>query len=158
MVTSRAMSALERRGRLGDQRVQLGDLGGQPVVGVQVQPAHLAVARGEPAVAGHLQLLGLAPQHPLGQVRQPGRVPLPGDQRLDHLPAGLDQELAGHRVDLDPGVLQHLGQPLALAGALLDELLAVPRPLPQRRHLRVRDEAGPQQPVLMQLGDPLAVP
>jgi hypothetical protein len=40
---------------------------------------------------------------------------------------------------------------------VLDELLAVPRPLPQRRHLRVRDEAGPQRPVLVQLSDPLAV-
>ena len=58
---------------------------------------------------------------------------------------------------LDAGVLQHLGQPLPLAGALPGELLAVPGPLPQRRDLRVRDEAGPQQPVLMQLGDPLAV-
>ena len=60
-------------------------------------------------------------------------------------------------IDLDAGVLQHLGQPLPLAGALPDELLAVPGPLPQRRHLRARDEAGPQQPVFMQLGDPLAV-
>jgi hypothetical protein len=58
---------------------------------------------------------------------------------------------------LDPGVLQHLGQPLPLAGALPGELLAVSGPLPQRRHLSARDEAGPQQPVFMQLGDPLAV-
>jgi hypothetical protein len=62
------------------------------------------------------------------------------------------------KAGLDAGVLQHLGQPLPFTGALLDELLAVPGPLPQRRHLRVRDEAGPQQPVLVQLGDPLAVP
>src|SRR5271165_2788986 len=68
-------------------------------------------------------------------------------------PGSCDATEAG----LDAGVLQHLGQPLALAGPLPDELLAVPRPLPQRRHLGRRDEAGPQQPVLMQLGDPLAV-
>src|SRR5215470_18649114 len=59
---------------------------------------------------------------------------------------------------LDPGVPQHLGQPLALADAPLDELLAVAGPLPQRCHLRSRDDAGPQQPVLVQPGDPLAVP
>ena len=123
-----------------------------------MEPAHLAVARGEPPVAGHLQLVGLAAQHAQGQSGQPGWVPLAGDQRLDHRPAGLTQHVAGHRVDLDPGVFQYLGQPLPLAGALLDELLAIPRPLPQRCHPRVRDEAGPQQPVLVQFGDPLAVP
>ena len=147
----------ERRGRLRDQRVQLGDLDGEVIVGVQVQPAHLAVAAGEPAVAGHLQVIGLAAEHPLGQVRQPPGVAFPGDQRLDHLPPGLAQQPAGHRVDLDPGVFQHLGQPLALGGALLDQPLAVPGPLPQRRHLGRRDETGPQQPVLVQLSDPLAV-
>ena len=87
----------ERRGGLGDQGVQLGDLGGEVVVGVQVQQAHLAVARGEPAVAGHRQLPGLAAEHAQGQPGQPGRVPLPGDQRPGHRPPGLAQHVAGHR-------------------------------------------------------------
>jgi len=77
----------ERRGRLRDQGVQLGDLAGEVIVGVQVQPAHLGVGSGEPAVAGHLQLIGLAARHAQGQPGQPGRVPFPGDQRLDHGPA-----------------------------------------------------------------------
>ena len=42
--------------------VQLGDLAGEVVVGVQVQSAHLSMARGKPAVANHLQFLGLAVQ------------------------------------------------------------------------------------------------
>ena len=42
-----------------------------------MQPAHLAVAVGEPAVAGHLQIIGLAAQHPLGRVRQPPGVASP---------------------------------------------------------------------------------
>jgi hypothetical protein len=58
---------------------------------------------------------------------------------------------------LDAGVLQHLGQPLALAGALLDQLLGVPGPGPQLGHRPGGDEASPQKPVLVQLGDPLAV-
>jgi hypothetical protein len=93
----------ERRGRLGDQGVQRGDRRRQVIIGIQVEPAHLAMARGEPPVAGHLQLVGLAAQHAQGQPGQPGRVPLAGDQRLDHRPPGLAQHVAGHRVDLDAG-------------------------------------------------------
>ena len=87
----------ERGGRLRDQRVQLGDRGGEVIVGVQVQPAHLGVGGGEPAVAGHLQVLGLAAQHAPGQVREPPGVAFPGDQRLDHLPPGYAQQPAGYR-------------------------------------------------------------
>ena len=91
----------ERRGRLGDQNVQLGDLGGEVVIGIQVQPAHLAVGSGEPAVAGHLQVLGLAAQHAFGQAGQLAGVPLARDQRLDHRPARDAQQPARHRIDLD---------------------------------------------------------
>jgi hypothetical protein len=56
-----------------------------------------------------------------------------------------------------PCILQHPGQPLALRGALLDQPLAVPAARPQCRHLGSRDETGPQQPVLVQLSNPLAV-
>jgi hypothetical protein len=66
---------LERGSGSSHQRVQLGDLGGEMMVGVQVQPAHLRVRRGEPAVAGHLQLIELGAQPPLGQVR--GSTPQP---------------------------------------------------------------------------------
>jgi hypothetical protein len=61
---------LERGGGGSDQPVQLGDLSGEVAVGVQVQTAHLRVRLGEPAVAGQLQLLGLAAQHAQRQVRQ----------------------------------------------------------------------------------------
>jgi hypothetical protein len=37
-------------------------------------------------------------------------------------------------------------------------LLAVAGAVPQRGHLGSRDEAGPQQTILVQLGDPLAIP
>src|ERR1019366_7342009 len=77
------------------------------------------------------------------RARQPPRIAFPGDQRLDHLPPRDARQLRGHRVDLD---------------AVLEQLLAVPRTRPQRRSLLARDENGPQQSVLVQLSDPLAVP
>jgi hypothetical protein len=58
---------------------------------------------------------------------------------------------------LQAAVFQHLGQPLQLAGPLLDQLFAVAGPLPQRGDLGDRDERGPQQPELVQLSDPLAI-
>ena len=64
------------------------------IAGIQVRPAHLPVRGGEPAVAGHLRALDLAARRPLGQVRQPTRVTLTGDQRLDHRPAGTPSRLA----------------------------------------------------------------
>jgi hypothetical protein len=86
MVTSRAMRAANGAAASATRAPPLGDLAGEVVVGVQVQPAHLAVARGEPAVAGHRQLFGLAAEHAQGQ---PGWVPLPGDQHPGHRPPGL---------------------------------------------------------------------
>jgi hypothetical protein len=47
-----------------------------------------------------------------------------------------------------------LGQALQFAGALLDELFAVPGQLPDRGDLWWRDEATPQQPALGQLRQP----
>jgi hypothetical protein len=59
---------------------------------------------------------------------------------------------------LDPGILQGAAEPGDLADPLPDDPGAVADHIPGGLDLRVRDEAGPQQPVLVQLGDPLAVP
>ena len=152
------MSRGERRGRLGDQRVQLGDLAGEVVVGVQVQPAHLGVARGEPAVAGHRQVLGLAAEHAQGQPGQHGRVPFPGDQRLDHRPGRIAQHvrLATESILIPASSSTLASRCPSLVRCSISRLRYLVR-CPQRRHLGRRDEAGPQQPVLVQLSDPLAV-
>ena len=55
---------------------------------------------------------------------------------------------------LAPGVLQHLVQPLGLTAALLDLRLAVAGQLAQLPDRPRRHEAGADQPVLDQLGDP----
>jgi hypothetical protein len=53
-----------------------------------------------------------------------------------------------------PGVLQHLVQPLDLPTAFLDLGLAVAGKLAQLPDRAGRHEAGPDQAVLDQLGDP----
>jgi ATP-dependent helicase YprA (DUF1998 family) len=69
----------------------------------------LQTARDEPTVAGKPQLICLAAQHSLGQADEPLRAVFPCDQRLNYLPSGLaQQQPAGNRVALDPGVLQWL--------------------------------------------------
>ena len=53
-----------------------------------------------------------------------------------------------------PGVLEHLVQPLGLTSALLDLGLAVAGQLAQLADRAGRHEAGADQAVLDQLGDP----
>ena len=62
----------------------------------------------------------------------------------------------GDRGQLDPGVLEHLLQPLDL-GALLDLGLAIPGQVPQLTDLARRHEALAQQAVLKQLAQPRRV-
>ena len=99
----------------------------------------------------------LRAHHAARQVGQHGRVAFPGDQRLDHVPGRQGGQRRGHRVNLDSAVLEDLGQALQLAGALLDELLAVAGQLSDRRDLRRWDETAPQQPALGQLRQPYRV-
>jgi hypothetical protein len=54
----------------------------------QVQSTEQTVVLGESTSQRQSRLGDLLAQHPLGQVRQHGRVPLSGDQRLDHRSAG----------------------------------------------------------------------
>ena len=100
------------------------DPGGEVVDGagvlvdqVQVQPGQEGVVLTEPSGQRLGQFGDLAAQPPLGQLRQRGRVALPGDQRLEHGPAGDAADVGGHRRQLDPRVLQQLLQPLDLTGA-----------------------------------------
>ena len=58
---------------------------------------------------------------------------------------------------LDVGVLQHLLDPVGHRGPLADQLGPLPRQVAQLADRRRRDEAGREQAVLEQLGDPLGV-
>jgi len=58
---------------------------------------------------------------------------------------------------LDPGVLEHVAEPLNLRGPRLHDLGAVPEHIPGGLDLRGRDETAPQQPALQQVRQPLGV-
>jgi hypothetical protein len=70
------------------------------------------------------------------------RVAFAVDQRFDHVSGRQGGQRRGHRVNLDATVLEDLRQALQLAGALLDELLAVAGQLPDRGDLWWWDEAA----------------
>jgi hypothetical protein len=108
----------------------------------QVQGAHQRVLIAEAARAGQPQVGDLGAHPAARQVRQHRRVALAGDQRLDHVPGRQGGQRRGHRVNLDPAVLEDLGQALQLTGALLDELLAVAGQLADRGDLRRWDETA----------------
>ena len=70
---------------------------------------------------------------------------------------GLAEDVGGDAVELDPGVLEHLVQPVGLALALRDLRLAVAGQVPQRPDRLGRHEARPQQARLGQLAQPRGV-
>jgi len=78
----------------------------------------------------------------------------PGDQGFQHRPARDPDDVGGHAGELDPGVLEHLVQPLDLPAAFLDLGLAVAGQVAQLPDRAGRHERGTDQPVLDQLGDP----
>ena len=59
--------------------------------------------------------------------------------------------------DLDPGVLQHVAQPLHLRGPRLHDPGPVPDHVPGGLDVRRRDETAGQQPALQQVHQPLRV-
>jgi hypothetical protein len=85
---------------------------------------------------------------------QRGRIGLAGDQGLDDGAPAHPRDVGQHRGELDVGVLQRLLQPLDVAGALADQLLAGAQQDTQRLGGRVGDEAGAHQAVGEQLGQP----
>jgi hypothetical protein len=113
--------------------------------------------RAEAADQRRLELGELGAQAALGQLGQQLGVAHAGDQGPKHRPAGDAQDVGGHARQLDAGVLQQLLQPLRLAGALLDDGLAVAGEVAQLPDRRGWHEAGADQAVLDQLADPLGV-
>ena len=89
-----------------------------------------------------------------GQLGQYLRAALPGDQRLDHRPAGDAVDVGEHRGDLDQGVLEQLLDPLLDPGAVLDQVEPGPGQIPHLAHrLGGHQRRGHHRP-LGQLGQP----
>jgi hypothetical protein len=93
-------------------------------------------------------------QATLGQLGHSGGVAAAPDEGGEHGPARHPQDVAGHRRQLDARVFQHLLQALGLAGALLDDDLAVAGEVAQLADRAGWHKARADQAVLDQLADP----
>jgi hypothetical protein len=112
--------------------------------------AVLAEARGQRLAQGRQ----LGPQPALGQLGQRLGVGHAVDEGVQHRPSRDAHDVGRDRGQLHAGVLEQLVHAVDLAGALVAERLAVAGEVPQLADRRRRHEAGTQQPVGQQLGDP----
>ena len=91
------------------------------------------------------------------QISELRPVALAGDQRLDHRPPRLSQDLRGDRRQLDPRVLEHLLQPLDLGRPSVALGLAIAGQFPQLTDRRRRHEARSDHPVRGHIREPLGI-
>ena len=124
---------------------------------VQMQPAHQRVVVIEAAFQRPLQVRDFRPHPAFGQLGEHAWAAFAIDECLHHRPHRRVVIDGGHRVDLDPGVLQHIAQPLQLTGARLGELGAIPDHIAGGFDLRGRDERTPQQSALQQMHQPFGI-
>jgi hypothetical protein len=78
----------------------------------------------------------------------------PSDQCLEHRPAGLAEDVAGHRRPLDHAVLEELLDALLVPGTVLHELGPKARVVTKVADLGWRHEGRPEHPTLVQLRQP----
>ena len=96
--------------------------------------------------------------HPrLGQLSQDRGIVLPADQCLEHGPARDPGDVRGDGGELDPGVLQHLLQPLDLPGAFIGDRGPGPGQVPESGGFGRRNETAPDQTVCAELRQPRRV-
>ena len=154
MVAEPVTGHRERGDHLVDAAIQGGDRGLQVLEVVQGEPDQQPVVVAEAAPQRLTQLGELLAQPPLGQLGQHAWVAFAGHQGPEHRPARDAEDVGGHRVQFDAGVLEDLLDPLALRAVGLDQPLAVAGEIAQLANRRRRDEAAPQQPTLQQLSKP----
>jgi hypothetical protein len=99
----------------------------------------------------------LCPHPGSGQIGQNLRVAFAGDQRLDHRAAGHAEGVRGDGGQFDARVFQYLLQPLQFPGPLLHQAGAVSGEIAQPPYSRRGHEAGPDQAMFDQPGDPCRV-
>src|SRR5579875_2420415 len=88
------------------------------------------------------------------QVGEDLRVALSGDQRLEHRPSRLAEDVGLHGGELDEGVFEKLLQSLPVAGTVLYELGPQPGVVPKLPDFRWRDERSSEHAAFVQLGEP----
>jgi hypothetical protein len=121
---------------------------------VQMQPQHEAVMGRHPAAQRRLQFCRSGVDAPVSQCSQGLRSGLAGDQGLDHAAAGEAQDIGDDRIQLDVGILQGLLDPLRMTTAFAHELLAGAEQIPHLLGRLVGHEAGSNQPMGHQIGQP----
>src|SRR3954465_8343378 len=84
-------------------------------------------------------------------------VTFAGDQRLEHRPTGLAEQITDHDGELDAGVFEQLLHALLFTAAVAEQDAAPTGEIAQPADRRRRHEAGPHQPVRDQVTDPLGV-
>src|SRR5436853_273137 len=82
---------------------------------------------------------------------------LAGDDGLDDGSSGGTQDIAGHRVEFDASVFEDFVNPVMHAVALLTQCASLAGQTAQITRRPGRYEAGPDEAVRQQLGNPLAV-
>src|SRR3989441_1785412 len=124
---------------------------------VQQPLEHEGVMQREAPDEGLAQRFRLLPECAARQVREPLRITFPGNEGVQHGAPGDAKDIGGDIAELDVGGLQHFLHSVGFAGVLLNKLSPVACQLTQLAKRRRRHEAPPQQAVLKQLREPLAV-
>ena len=107
---------------------------------------HERVVRLEATLQGFAQRGDLGAQPALGEVGQHLGIGGAADERVEHRATGDAEDVGRDAVELDPGVLKRLVQPVGLALALLDLGLAIASERSQRPLRPWRHEAPAQSP------------
>ena len=105
-------------------------------------------------VSASLQDAGLGAHGAVGQVGQRVGVALPGDQGLEHGPAGDAEDVGDHGGQLDLGVFEEFLGALLFPGPLLGQGAPVAGQVAQFALRAGRDERGPEHAALGELGQP----
>ena len=127
---------------------------GMPVDQFQVHAGQESMMGGESAGKRFGQLRNFGSQAIAGQISHRGRVGVAGDEGFEHQPPGYSDDIGGHRRQLDPGVFQHLFQPLDFSAPFSGDRGAGAGQIPQLPDRRRRDERSTHQTVGAQLRQP----
>ncbi len=111
----------------------------------------------DPPGEGLPQRRQLGAQLAARQLGQHRGVLLAAEQCVQHVAPALAQDIGRHRAELDIRPLQQRVEAVGLLRALLHQRLTVARQLAQPADRGGRDEAGGEQAVAQQVGQPLAV-
>ena len=103
------------------------------------------------------QLGDLGPQPSLRQLGELDRIALPGDERVEHQPAGHAADVARHRRQLDAGVLEELLQALDLPGPFPSDRRAGSGQVAELTDRRGWHERSADQTMRAELSQPLRV-